>query len=84
MQGERTAAMNAHEPLYRLLNTKYDPDREDEIVAVLKQYPELAVSVWQGPGKGGKPFVVGSTPLHYAANDGKLRLMRWLAHRLCR
>src|SRR5919108_423662 len=31
-----------------------------------------------GPDSKGEPFVKGSTALHYAANDGKLKLVRRL------
>jgi len=70
--------IDENDPLFRLLDTKYDLDREDEAVAILKDHPELACAQWTGPDEGGKPFIYGSTPLHYAANDGKLRLMTQL------
>ena len=65
-------------PLYRLLDTKYDLDREDEAISILREHPELAKAEWHGPDEKGTPFVYGSTALHYAANDGKLRLMELL------
>ena len=65
-------------PIYRLLATKYDPDREAEAIAILVQTPELARLEWLGPDQNGSPFVRGSTALHYAANDGKLGLIRKL------
>jgi len=65
-------------PLYQLLATKYDPDREQEAIDILSQAPELARLEWPGPDLNGQPFVQGSTPLHYAANDGKLSLVRKL------
>ena len=65
-------------PFYRLLATKYDPRREVEAIALLDQFPELARLEWPGPDRDGHPFVRGSTALHYAANDGKLRLVRRL------
>jgi uncharacterized protein len=65
-------------PFYRLLATKYDPGREPEAIGILDQDPSLARLEWPGPGSGGQPFVTGSTALHYAANDGKLRLVRRL------
>ena len=65
-------------PLYCLLDTKYDPGREDEAIAILREHPELAKEEWLGPDERGIPFVRGSTALHYAANDGKLRLMKVL------
>ena len=69
---------DAQDPLYRLLNTKYDADREDEAIEILKEHADLAARRWCGPDEAGQPFVVGSTPLHYAANDGKLRLIEML------
>ena len=65
-------------PLYQLLATKYDADREEEALEILDAHPELALLEWPGPDSEGQPFVQGSTALHYAANDGKLRLMRRL------
>jgi ankyrin repeat protein len=38
----------------------------------------LARLEWPGPDDKGRPFVRGSTALHYAANDGKLGLVREL------
>lgn len=61
-------------PFYRLLATKYDEVREAEALEILKQHPQLASLEWPGPDDQGKPFVKGSTALHYAANDGKLEL----------
>ena len=65
-------------PFYRLLATRYDPRREAEAIALLDQFPELARLGWPGPDRNGLPFVKGSTALHYAANDGKLRLIERL------
>jgi hypothetical protein len=65
-------------PFYRLLATRYDPAREAEAVAILDGDPDLARLEWPGPDRDGQPFVLGSTALHYAANDGKLALMRRL------
>ena len=62
-------------PFYGLLATKYDAAREDEAIAILEGHPDLAKLEWLGPDEQGQPFVKGSTALHYAANDGKLRLM---------
>lgn len=62
-------------PFYRLLGTKYDRQREDEAIEILEANPELARLEWPGPDKQGQPFVKGATALHYAANDGKLRLV---------
>ncbi len=62
-------------PFYRLLITRYDEDREDEAIAILNEHPELATLTWPGPDEQGRPYVNGSTALHYAANDGKVRLM---------
>lgn len=63
---------------YQLLATKYAADGEREAMEILTQYPELAQLEWPGPDSGGQPFVKGSTALHYAANDGKLGLVRRL------
>src|SRR6185436_16675449 len=38
-------------------------------------HPEIAQLEWPGPDSKGQPFVKGSTALHYAANDGKVRLI---------
>lgn len=62
-------------PFCRLLDTKYDPDREQEAIDILNAHPELATLSWPGPDDHGRPFIKGSTALHYAANDGKLRLV---------
>jgi ankyrin repeat protein len=65
-------------PFHRLLATRYDAGREAEAIAVLDQAPGLALLEWPGPDQDGQPFVRGSTALHYAANDGKLDLIRKL------
>lgn len=65
-------------PLHRLLATKYDLAKEDDALAILEDHPELARLEWPGVETGKNPFIDGSTALHYAANDGKLRLMRRL------
>jgi len=65
-------------PFYQLLATKYEADREQEAIEILTGHPELAQLEWPGPDSKGQPFVKGSTALHYAANDGKLRLARRL------
>jgi ankyrin repeat protein len=65
-------------PFYRLLATRYDAAREQEAIMILEQSPEIARLEWPGPDLHGQPFVKGSTVLHYAANDGKLRLMEQL------
>jgi ankyrin repeat protein len=65
-------------PFYRLLATKYAAEREQEAIAILDEAPEVAHLEWPGPDHKGQPFVQGSTALHYAANDGKLRLFRKL------
>lgn len=62
-------------PFYRALATKYVPEREDEALKILEASPEIATLEWPGPDEGGQPFISGSTLLHYAANDGKLKLM---------
>lgn len=65
-------------PLDRLLATKYDPGREQDAIEMLNEHPELALLEWPGPDNNGQPFVEGSTALHYAANDGKMKLARRL------
>ena len=72
--------MQYHEdhPFYRILATKYDRQREVEAIEILNAHPELALLQWPGPDDQGKPFIRGSTALHYAANDGKLRLVQRL------
>lgn len=65
-------------PFYRLLATKYDAGREQEAIDILEKAPEIAQLEWPGPDRSGHPFVKGSTALHYAANDGKLGLVRKL------
>lgn len=66
-------------PFYCLLATRYDPAREAEAVAILDADPELARLEWPGPDQNGQPFVTGATAVHYAANDGRLTLIRRLA-----
>jgi ankyrin repeat protein len=65
-------------PLYQLLATKCQAEREDEAIEILDRHPELARLEWLGPDADGQPFVKGGTALHYAANDGKLRLIQKL------
>jgi ankyrin repeat protein len=65
-------------PFYRLLATKYDAEREQEALDILDKNPDLAQLEWPDPAGNGQPFVQGSTALHYAANDGKLRLVQKL------
>ena len=63
-------------PFYRALATKYDAERESEALDILEDSPALARLEWPGPDEGGQPFVLGATLLHYAANDGKLLLIK--------
>ena len=65
-------------PFHRLLAKKYDASREQEALEILNAHPEIARLEWPGPDANGEPFVKGSTALHYAANDGKIRLVRRL------
>jgi ankyrin repeat protein len=65
-------------PFHRLLATKYAAEREVEAIELLNGHPEIARLEWPGPDANGQPFVKGSTALHYAANDGKLALIRRL------
>ena len=62
-------------PFDRLLATRYDPNRELEAIEILDQHPHLATRRWLESEEKGQPFIKGSTALHYAANDGKLKLM---------
>ena len=62
-------------PFHLLLATRYDPAREQEAIDLLDRHPELARLEWPGPET---TFIPGSTALHYAANDGKLQLVRQL------
>jgi ankyrin repeat protein len=61
-------------PFHRLLATKHDVQREDEAIDILEKSPEIARLEWPGPDIK-VPFVKGSTALHYAANDGRVRLV---------
>ena len=65
-------------PFYQLLATKYAAEREGEAIEILNEHPQIARLEWPGPDSKGQPFVKGSTALHYAANDGKLTLIRRL------
>jgi len=65
-------------PFCRLLDTRYDPEREQEALDLLNAHPHLATLSWPGSDAQGPSFVQGSTPLHYAANDGRLRLVKRL------
>lgn len=65
-------------PFYRALDTKYEMSREQEAIEIVRANPEIALLEWPGPDDRGNPFVKGATLLHYAANDGKLELMKLL------
>jgi len=78
MFGGKSMRYTEDTPFYQLLATKYEVEREQEAIEILDNAPELAQLEWPGPDRSGKPFVKGSTALHYAANDGKLRLIRKL------
>ena len=68
-------------PFYKLLATKYKDEEEDLGIAIVESHPELASLEWPGPDEEGQPFIKGSTALHYAANDGKDRLvLKLLGH----
>lgn len=60
-------------PLYLLLDTRYDDSREAEALDILVRHPEIATLEWDDPSH--EKLVMGSTPLHYAANDGRIQLM---------
>ena len=62
-------------PFYKLLATKYKEEEEDLGIAIVESHPEIATLEWPGPDEEGQPFIKGSTALHYAANDGKDRLV---------
>ena len=62
-------------PFYKLLATKYEEEAEELGIAIVEAHPKIAKLMWPGPDKQGQPFVKGSTALHYAANDGKDRLV---------
>ena len=61
-------------PFYKLLATKGIADQEERAIGILENHKEIATLVWPGPDADGRPFVRGSTALHYAAIDGKDRL----------
>ena len=68
-------------PFYKLLATKYKSEEEDLGITIVESHPEIAKLEWPGPDELGQPFIKGSTALHYAANDGKDRLvLTLLAH----
>ena len=75
---EENQAYQENSPFYKLLATKYDQEKEMIGIQILKDHPEIATLEWPGPDNQGSPFVKGSTDLHYAANDGKLNLIREL------
>jgi ankyrin repeat protein len=77
-QPVRSMQFTEDSPFYRLLATRHDSGREQEAIDILEQAPQLARLEWPGPDHKGQPFVQGSTGLHYAANDGKLELVRKL------
>jgi ankyrin repeat protein len=68
-------------PFYQLLATKYQPDLEAAAITLLERHTEIATLEWPGPSDRGEPFVTGATALHYAANDGKDRLVIKLLER---
>ena len=65
-------------PFYRLLNTKYVRWKEWQGLWIVHRHPEIVQLEWPGPDEQGRPFVEGSTALHYAANDGKIHLVKKL------
>ncbi len=68
-------------PFYKLLATKYKEEEEDFGIAIVESHTEIATLKWPGPDDEGQPFIEGSTALHYAANDGKDRLvLKLLGH----
>lgn len=75
---EENQVYHANDPFYKLLATKYDQEKEALGIQILNDHPQIATLEWLGPDEQGSPFVRGSTALHYAANDGKLNLVREL------
>ena len=71
-------ALTEDTPFHRLLATKHDPNREQEALGILQEHPEIALLEWPGSDLQSDPFLPGSTALHYAANDGRLHLVRRL------
>lgn len=69
MQFDRDSAF------YKLLDTKGKADQEERAISILQGKKEIATFVWPGPDADGRPFIRGSTALHYAAIDGKERLI---------
>lgn len=57
------------------LATRYDPDREAEAETVLAACPHLTQAVFAPEDCAKGKAIAGSTPLHYAANDGRLGLI---------
>ena len=78
MSGSTPLQYGEQTPFHQLLATKYERECEDEAIEILEEHPEIAQLEWPGLDSDGQPFVIGSTALHYAANDGKLRLARRL------
>jgi ankyrin repeat protein len=64
----------ASTPFHQLLATRYDAAREQDAIELLTSAPELATLEWPDA----ETFIQGSTALHYAANDGKVRLVKKL------
>ena len=75
---EANQVYHENDPFYKLLDTKYDQEKEALGIQILNEHPQFAALEWPGPDEQGSPFVRGSTALHYAANDGKLNLVREL------
>lgn len=48
--------------------------KPSKALEILKHRPDFAVAVWQG----GNKWIPGSTPLHWAAHDGRLKLVEKL------
>ena len=68
-------------PFHKLLATKYKEEEEDLGISIVESHPDIAKLEWLGPDEEGQPFIKGSTALHYAANDGKDRLvLKLLGH----
>lgn len=70
--------MNLHDAKRAFLDTRYDPAREDEAWEVLRACPALASATFDAEDASDGKAIPGSTALHYAANDGRLALIREL------
>lgn len=75
MLGYLIMQYDENSPFYKLLATKYKQEEEALGIAIVEEHPEIVNLIWPDPDDKGQPFVKGSTALHYAANDGKDKLV---------